>query len=134
MKPILIAGALFVAALASATGLPWAKNYNAALAEAKKSKKIVMLDFTASWCVNCHKLDRTTYVDPKVAQALAGVVPVRVDYDKENAIAKKYKAEALPVIVFTDASGKELGRIVGYFEAGPFVAKATPIIAKAKKR
>ena len=117
MRPILIAAAIFAAALASAAGLPWAKNYSAALAEAKRSKKIVMIDFTASWCVNCHKLDRTTYKDPAVVKFLANTVPVHVDYDKEQAIAKKHKSgEALPVIIFIDASGKELGRLTGYYQ------------------
>ena len=133
LKALFVSAALVAAAFSQAAGLPWAGNYQSALSEAGKSHKVVMIDFTASWCVNCHKLDRTTYVDPGVVKALAGVVPVRVDYDKENAIAKRYKAEALPVIVFVDSHQHELGRIVGYLDAKQFIAKATPILAKAKK-
>ncbi|HTQ10591.1 MAG TPA: thioredoxin family protein [Fimbriimonadaceae bacterium] len=132
VKALFIAVAVAGAALANAAGLPWASDYKSAVALAAKTHKVVMIDFTASWCVNCHKLDRTTYLDPGVTKALAGVVPVRVDYDKENAIAKRYKAQALPVIVFVDAHQREIGRIVGYLDAKGFIAKATPILAKAK--
>jgi len=133
LKALFISVAFVAATVSQAAGLPWASDFKSALNEAGKSRKVVMIDFTASWCVNCHKLDRTTYVDPGVVKALAGVVPVKVDYDKENAIAKRYKAEALPVIVFIDSHQHELGRIVGYLSARQFIAKATPILAKAKK-
>lgn len=133
-KSIVIAVGVLAAAVSSAAGLPWAKDFKGALAQAKQSHKVVMIDFTASWCVNCHKLDRTTYVDPSVVSGLAGVVPVHVDYDKERPVAAKYKAEALPVIVFVDAQQRELGRITGYKTAKEFMAAATPILSKAKKR
>lgn len=132
LKGILIAAALAVTVLANAAGLPWAKDYNSALSTAKKTKKVVMLDFTAVWCVNCHKLDRTTYVDPQVVRLLGAAVPVQIDYDKQPALAKKYKAAALPVIIFTDSSGKELGRISKYVDAKEFVSLATPILARGR--
>ena len=133
-KYALILIGILAAVIASASGFTWSKNYKTALATAKKANKVVMIDFTASWCVNCHKLERTTYKDPSVVKLLANTVPVQVDYDKENAIAKKYKAEALPVIVFTDGAGKEYGRLTGYMDAKEFVAKAAPILAKARKK
>src|SRR5690242_9911935 len=77
-KSILILAAIAAAAVSSAAGLGWASNYKSALKQAMGAGKIVMIDFTASWCVNCHKLDRTTYVDPSVVRTLGGVVPVRV--------------------------------------------------------
>jgi thiol:disulfide interchange protein DsbD len=132
IRGLLIAVGMFAAIVASAAELKWAKDFNAALKAAKQSKKVVMVDFTAVWCVNCHKLEKTTYKDAGVVQLLAKTVPVQVDYDKQTAIAKKYKAEALPVILFLDANGKELGRITGYKDAAAFIKAAKPILAKAK--
>jgi thiol:disulfide interchange protein len=94
---------------------------------------MIMVDFTAAWCVNCHKLDRTTYKDAGVIASLKNVVPVKIDWDKNQALAKKYKVEALPVILFIDANGKEVGRISKYVEAKEFVKTATPILKKGKK-
>ena len=131
-RTLIIGTGILGSTLASAVGLPWASTYSNALSQAAKAHKIVMVDFTASWCVNCHKLDRTTYVDPSVVKALGNVIPVHVDYDKDRAIAKKYRAEALPVIVFIDSKQHELGRITGYLDAKDFLAKASPILAKGK--
>ncbi len=133
LRNLLIGVCLGATALVSAAGLPWAKDYSAALSQAKKAKKIVMIDFTAVWCANCHKLDRTTYSDAQVGIFLAKTVPVKVDTDMQKAIAKKYGVSALPVILFTDASGKEIGRITGYLDAKQFIAKATPIVNKKNK-
>ncbi len=133
MKTVLIATGIAIAAIAPAD-LPWAKDFKTAVAEAGRTHKVVMVDFTASWCTNCHRLDKTTYLDPSVAKALGGVVPVRVDYDKERAIATKLKVDnGLPSIVFLNSKQHEIGRINGYWAAKDFIARATPILAKAKK-
>jgi thiol:disulfide interchange protein len=132
LRTLLIVVGCAAAALSSAAGLAWSKNFATASAAAKKANKVVMVDFTAVWCVNCHKLERTTYVDPAVLKLLARAVPVQVDYDKEPKLAKKYRVEALPVILFLDSRGKELGRISKYVDAKTFIAMATPILAKAK--
>jgi len=132
LKTLLIGVGLLAGSIANAAGLPWAPNYQNALSQAAKEHKIVMVDFTASWCVNCHKLDRTTYVDPTVVKALGSVVPVHVDYDKERAIAKKFGVEPLPAIVFIDSKQHVIGRIVGYLDAKAFLAKASPMISKGK--
>lgn len=130
-RTLLAVAALTLAALAPAAGLKWAKSFNAALAQAKKTKGYVMVDFTAVWCVNCHKLDRTTYKDPSVIRLLAHATPVRIDFDTQQALAKKYKVKALPVILFLDRNGKEVGRISKYVTGPEFVKTATPIIKKA---
>jgi hypothetical protein len=42
---------------------------------------------------------------------------VKIDYDHEKAVARKYKVVALPTIVFTDSYGNELFRYRGYVDA-----------------
>jgi thiol:disulfide interchange protein len=132
LRTILAAVSVLAAAISLAASLNWASDYKSALAKAKQSHKVVMVDFTASWCVNCHKLDKTTYIDPTVVKLLGKTVAVHVDFDKEKALDKKYNIKALPVILFVDGNGKELGRIPKYVDAKQFVALARPILAKAK--
>ena len=36
-----------------------------------------------------------------------------------DALRKKFEVEGYPTFVFTDATGKELGRHVGYLQGGP---------------
>ena len=46
-----LAGALLLCAATAnaAPGVPWAKSLDAAMAEAKKSQKLVMVDFYTEW-------------------------------------------------------------------------------------
>ena len=48
------------------------------LAEAHAERKPLLLDFHASWCKNCEAMDRTTFRDPAVQQALQKFLVVRV--------------------------------------------------------
>ena len=63
LKSILLLASIAATAACHAAGLPWARDYNAALAQAKALKKVVMVDFTASWCV--HDGDGVTRSSPR---------------------------------------------------------------------
>ena len=61
-----LALALLLAGPTPAKGVQWEKNFDQAMELAAKHDMPVMVDFWADWCGWCHRLDRTTYVDPVV--------------------------------------------------------------------
>jgi len=74
------------------------------LAEARKQGQPLMLDFHASWCKNCHVMDRTTFRDPAVRKALEDFIVVRVDTehpDEEPALGmvQAFGVNGLPTYV-----------------------------------
>lgn len=93
-----------------------------ALALAAKENKPVLVDFWASWCVWCIKMDEETYPDPAVQAAMKAYVPLKIDVDKLPDFQKQFKADGLPTTVVLDPSGKEIGRVVGYQDATRFAA------------
>lgn len=58
-------------------------------------------------------LDAEIYPAPTVVAEGQNFVSVKIDVDKETAIAQKYKISAMPTIVFLSASGQEIHRIEG---------------------
>jgi hypothetical protein len=55
-----------------------------------------------------------TYPDPKVAQLLEGFVCIRVDFDHEPDVVKKYGVKPLPDLRLLDSEGRELEKLLGF--------------------
>lgn len=96
------------------------------LEQAKQSRKIVLLDFYADWCIACKEMDHLTFNDPKVRQALKPLVVLRADVTKndafDQALEKAYGVVAPPTLLFF-YRGHEIRntRIVGEISAKAFL-------------
>ena len=98
--------------------------YANSLAEIKEilasSKAPVMLDFTASWCVNCKLLDNTTFKDKELKELLKEYKLVKIDLSEDTEqnrdIMKEFSVFAPPVLLFFKEGEKKL-EIVGYISA-----------------
>lgn len=133
MKLLLtLASILAVSASSLIAGDNWKTDYKAALEEAAKEKKLVLLDFTGSdWCGWCIKLDKETFSKPEFKNfASKNLVLVEVDFPqnksqsadvkKQNEELKtKFGVQGYPSLVLLDSTGKEIIRNVGYLPGGP---------------
>ena len=100
--------------LSNAPPLPWERTYAAAMARAKTENKPVMIDFWATWCGWCKKLEQTTYRDRAVQNLAGQFVCVKVNADLETDLAAKYKVDELPTIAFVSPEGKLIRSVTGY--------------------
>lgn len=75
----------------------------AALEEAKKTDKAVLLDFSASWCKNCTAMALNTFPDPEVRAELKHFVTRKISAEKESdpgtGIMKSFGGRGLPFFV-----------------------------------
>jgi thioredoxin-like negative regulator of GroEL len=58
-------------------------------------------------------MDAEVYTNESVIQAMTKVLPVRIDVDKQPAVARKYALAGMPMLVFADSYGNELFRFTG---------------------
>jgi thiol-disulfide isomerase/thioredoxin len=113
----------------AAEKIVWAKSLNEAMAQAKKSNKLVMVDFYTDWCGWCKELDKKTYSDARVGKAATQLVSVKVNAEKEGVdAAKKYKVNGFPTILFLAPNGDVAGRIGGYMPPEPFMAEMNKFV------
>jgi protein disulfide-isomerase len=126
MKSIFLCLALALASTA-VQAADWTTDYQAALAQAKTDKKLVLLDFTGSdWCGYCKLLDKEVFTSPSFQSfADKNFVLVTVDFPhgtdlpadvkKQNAaLGQKFGIDGFPTLIVVDPDGKELGRQTGY--------------------
>lgn len=115
-------------------GVIWEPYASEKINLAKKSEKPVIIDFYADWCIPCHELDRYTYSNPKVIQALEPFVRLKVDVTNPNTreameSIERFEVLGVPTILFLDSNGKEVqrSRITGYVAAAEFLKILEPV-------
>lgn len=78
--------------------------------EVLESKGVVVVDFWATWCMPCKML---APVYKEVAMELSNAKFCKVDVDKCQDIAAKYRVASIPTIkIFKD--GREVETMVGF--------------------
>jgi len=90
------------------------------------SKKPVMIDFWATWCVSCIELDNITFKDPVVKKELEKYLLVKVDVtkntDDDKALMKKFNLFGPPALIFyKDGVEEKSKRIIGFKNAEEFL-------------
>jgi len=84
----------------------WRSWSAAALKEAKRDNKPILLSLSAIWCHWCHVMDETTYSDEEVIRFInENFIPVRVDADMRPDIDNLYNQGGWPSTVVLTAAG-----------------------------
>jgi thioredoxin-related protein len=105
----------------------WGTDYNAAVAQATKQNKLVILHFTGSdWCPYCQLLDKEVLAQQSFKDfADKNYVGVLLDFphdtpqsdavkQQNDKLAKQYNIDGFPTLVVIKPDGTEVGRQVGY--------------------
>lgn len=102
--------------------LTWTRDYDAAVAEARKSGKPIFIDFTGYACTNCRWMEKNVFPVPQVRDSLARFELVQLytdgqgpEYDRNRELQEsRFKTVALPLYVVLDPSTEsEIGRVEG---------------------
>lgn len=119
------------AAGGAAAKIQWQKSLKAAQKLAIQQNKPLMIVFGASWCTYCHKLDRETFGDKRIAAFVEKeFIPVHLDFDKEHKIAKILEVERLPCTVFLTPQADLLLRTEGYANVKDFQLTMSSVLDK----
>jgi hypothetical protein len=85
---------------------PWSAE---AFDEARRTKRLVLLDLTSSWGHWCRVMAESSYIDSAVvALVSANFIPIRVDYELRPDIGDRYLANAWPTTSILSADGHVL--------------------------
>jgi len=99
------------------------------LAKAKAAGKPVMIDFFATWCTDCLRLEKSTFSDPAVKKLMDNFVALQVDVTDPNnpdtsAVQKSLGVYGPPAILFFTPQGQrnKSKDFYGFKDAADFTA------------
>ena len=99
---------------------------NQEISLATAAHRPVMLDFYADWCFDCKRMEKRTFSDPGVQQALANIVLIQADItandEDDQALLKHFGLPGPPAILFFSTDGTEIRqyRLIGFLNPEKF--------------
>lgn len=110
---VLLSG--YVAVVATRSGpIDWVYFTPQRFEDALADGDVVVLEFTAEWCINCKALEQTVLSRPEVVALLngPGVVPIKVDitgnWPPAQEMLERVDRLTIPLLVVFDARGNEV--------------------------
>jgi thiol:disulfide interchange protein len=94
--------------------IPWVHYTPERLEDAFRRGKIVVMDFTAEWCLNCKALEEAVLRDPEIVDLLDGenILPMKVDITGNNPQGKAKLREigslTVPLLVVFSPNGQSV--------------------------
>ncbi len=100
------------------------------LETAKSDNRKVLIDYYADWCVDCVRMEETTFADPRVREKLkAGFVALQIDVtdpkdSRKKQLKQKFGVFGPPATIFLDENGQVLEDkgFYGYMDSEAFLA------------
>ena len=115
---------------AFAEEVQWRHDYNAARKEAEQKNRPLVIDFFTDNCFYCKRLDASTFIDPAVVRLMnERFIPLKIDAEREDTLAKSLHIANYPTIVLAAPEGKILDTIVGYREAPQLMESLNRVLA-----
>ncbi|MBP9089514.1 thioredoxin family protein [bacterium] len=91
-------------------------SYAQAKQKAEQDHRLLLIDFTASWCPPCKKMESSTWPDEALqAWVKENAIAIQIDVDEDKKTTSALNVSAMPTLVLfsTDGSTTEVGRQVG---------------------
>lgn len=107
----------FMLLLAQFSNANWITSFEDAKKMSLATHKFMIVDFWATWCGPCKKMDSDSWSNAEVNELLEGYVKVKIDIDSDKELARQYGIESIPNMFIMDGNGKVVYSFMGYHDA-----------------
>ncbi|HHS14342.1 MAG TPA: thioredoxin family protein [bacterium] len=119
--------------------ISWMTDVDSAKALAEAENKPILIDFMATWCPPCQKMEDSTFSHPDVIQKSRRFVNLRIDVDEQGDVADyfegnagKYGGVGIPNILFITHDETRLKHIIGYYRPEMLTAVMDSVLLMRK--
>jgi thiol-disulfide isomerase/thioredoxin/YHS domain-containing protein len=138
----MVLAAFAPAACAQTAADAWYTDFDAALAEAQRLDKPLLVHFYADWCGPCQQMERNVLHRDAVQAAIRKhAVAVKINTDRNPEVTARYGIEALPTDLFVEPNGTRIIESTGYRSVNEYTAalaraatRYTDLLAQRKAR
>jgi thiol-disulfide isomerase/thioredoxin len=96
---------------------------NAAKERASRENKVLVLQFSAKWCLPCRYMEKNVILNPAVQKSYEPhAIIFQIDIDENKNLKEEFNIEVLPTIILMKASGEILSRREETFSAESFLS------------
>jgi len=117
----IVLGSAPAAAEAGAGLIPWSHDPEQAFTTARETGRPVLVNFHADWCAPCHVMDAETFGNADVVERAGSFVVLKVDADRNEALADRYEVTLLPTTFVLTPTGKPVITMRGVVGAADMV-------------
>lgn len=111
----------------------WSTDIERSLQTAAQARKPVLMEFTATWCVYCKRMEKTTFADPAVADRInQHFVAIKVDADRHKDLVKQLQVRGLPAILIVSPDLTIIERISGYQTPEALIQKLDVVASRLR--
>jgi uncharacterized protein YyaL (SSP411 family) len=93
------------------SAVAWRTDFETALAEARQTDRLVLVDVSADWCPPCIAMKHDVWSDAEVGRRVAAsYVPLLVDADRDDVVSPRYGVSGIPAVLILDGDGRLVRR------------------------
>jgi thiol-disulfide isomerase/thioredoxin len=108
--------------------ISWIRNYDTAIGLAKKTNKLIVMDFWATWCRPCLIMDEKLWANDEMKKLAENFVCLRVNFDYDLKPVSQYSVRAIPRVIIITSGEEVLIDKLGFRDAESYltVLRAIP--------
>lgn len=122
MKKIILSIVLLFALNQKANATQWMTSYEDAKKLAVATNKLILVDFWATWCGPCLRMDADAWSKPEVQELMKNFIPLKIDIDLERKVSSKYSIRSIPDVFIMDPNGEVIFHKKSYMDKNQVIS------------